>query len=435
MSEQVCNNILTAFYLALWIATFVWYHYRYRYADGGSAIMTTYIIYIVFTFFTLNNEMFNFMYKPLTVFPYIYLYLMLLTALSPTIFHHFHPVSCLEQSPTRLLKPYAVIIILLALTQVPEVLANLEDGLVKMVTDTDAGLDTYNESLGDADDSGSGITNFFAIVYNACFDLTIFMAFYMLTLKKKNLFLIAGIFFSIAIGLLMPIMKGLRGPTVTSALTLLVAYMVFLPYINRKLTKIINIVGLIFVLAFSVPISTITLSRFGENNEGVFGVLTWYVGQANVYFNNHALDAGGIRYGDRTLNLFKRAIFSDTPKNFAERRAKYHNLEIDDERFTTFVGDFCIDFGPIVAALIFVVFNLLVLYQIRARSDILKLHDILLIYFTQCICIQGGMTLFTYSDTGNLKIIVMGLVYAYLYIHDELLKHFPLKLETDSLKS
>jgi len=435
MSELAWNNILTAFYLALWIATFIWYHYRHRYADGGSAIMTTYIVYIVFTFLTLNNEMFNFMYKPLTIFPYIYLYLMLLIALSPTIFHHFHPVRGIEQPPTRLLKPYAIFIILLTLTQVPEVLTNLEDGLVKMVTDIDAGMDSYNENLRDADDIGSGITNLFSIFFNACFDLTIFMAFYLLTLKKKNFFLIAGMFFSVIIGMLLPIMKGLRGPVIISALTLVVAYMLFLPYLSKKLAKIINIVGIIFVLAISVPISAITFSRFGEYNEGVSGILTWYVGQENVYFNNYAMDAGGIRYGDRTLNLFKRVVFSDTPKNFVERRAKYSNLEIDDERFTTFVGDFCIDFGPIVATLIFLAFNLWVLYQIRARSDILKLHDILLIYFTQCICIQGGMTLFAYADTGNLKIIVFGLAYAYLYIHNELLTHFPLKIETESLKS
>lgn len=435
MSELIWNNILTAFYLILWIATFVWYHYRHRYIDGGTAIMTTYIIYIVFTFLTLNNEMFNFMYKPLTIFPYIYLYLMLLTALSPTIFHHFHPVNCIEQPPTRLLKPYAIFIIIIAFTQVPEVLTNFEDGLVKIVTDVDAGLDSYNENLSEANNSGAGITNFFAIIFNTCFDLTIFVAFYMLTLKKKNFFIIGGIFFSITIGMLLPIMKGLRGPFITSALTLGVAYMLFLPYLNKKLTKFINITGITIFLLFSIPISTITFSRFGENNEGVFGVLAWYAGQANVYFNNYAMDAGGIRYGDRTLNLFKRVILPDTPKNFVERRAKYSNLEIDDERFTTFVGDFCIDFGPIVAALIFIFFNLWVLYQIRARSDILKLHDVLLIYFTQCICIQGGMTLFTYADAANLKIIVTGLAYAYLYTHNELLKHFPLKIENNSLES
>lgn len=435
MSELVWNNILTAFYLTLWIATFVWYHYRHRYADGGSAIMISYIIYIVFTLFTLNNEMFNFMYKPLTIFPYIYLYLMLLLALSPTIFHHFHPVSGIEQPPTRLLKPYAIFIIFLTLTQLPDVLMNLEDGLVKMVTDVDAGLDSYNESLSDADDTGSGITNLFAIFFNACFDLTVFVAFYMLTMKEKNVYLIAGLFFSVAIGMLIPVMKGLRSPVISAALTLLVAYMLFFPYLKKKIKKIIHVAGFILFLVFSVPISAITFSRFGDYSEGVFGMLTWYIGQANVYFNNYAFDAGGIRYGDRTVNLFKRAIFPDTPKNFVERRAKYSNLEIDDERFTTFVGDFCIDFGPIVAALIFLVFNLWVLYQIRARSDILKVHDALLIYFTQCICMQGGMYLFNYADAGNLKIIVMGLAYAYLYIHEILLKHFPLKSETEALKS
>jgi hypothetical protein len=45
------------------------------------------------------------------------------------------------------------------------------------------------------------------------------------------------------------------------------------------------------------------------------------------------------------------------------------------------------------------------------------------------------MYLFNYADAGNLKIIVMGLAYAYLYIHEILLKHFPLKSETEALKS
>jgi hypothetical protein len=45
------------------------------------------------------------------------------------------------------------------------------------------------------------------------------------------------------------------------------------------------------------------------------------------------------------------------------------------------------------------------------------------------------MTLFTYADAANLKIIVTGLAYAYLYTHNELLKHFPLKIENNSLES
>jgi len=44
-----------------------------------------------------------------------------------------------------------------------------------------------------------------------------------------------------------------------------------------------------------------------------------------------------------------------------------------------------------------------------------------------CICMQGGMTLFMYSDGMNLKMVVFFLLYVYLRYHDVLLQKFPLK--------
>lgn len=139
------------------------------------------------------------------------------------------------------------------------------------------------------------------------------------------------------------------------------------------------------------------------------------------------MDDNGIRYGDRTINLVKRLIDSDTPRNYIERRQKYHNLDIDDNLFTTFVGDFTIDFGPIVAVIIFVVFNLYVIRNVRIRAGTIHLHQMLLLYVTLCICVQGGMSLFSYSDTSNIKLLTFALFYAYLRYHDALLKRFPLE--------
>ena len=115
MNEILWNNVLTVIYMLMWIATFVWYHWKYRYMDGGTAIMATYIMYVVFSLFTLNDDLFNIMYKPLELFPYIFLYSMLMLALSPTIYHHFHPVDSIEPPPSRLLKPYAIFIIILTI--------------------------------------------------------------------------------------------------------------------------------------------------------------------------------------------------------------------------------------------------------------------------------------------------------------------------------
>jgi hypothetical protein len=160
---------------------------------------------------------------------------------------------------------------------------------------------------------------------------------------------------------------------------------------------------------------------------GIAGFLNWYVGQASIYFNNYAFDTGGTRNGDRILNLLKRTIDPETPKNYVERRDKYHNLNIDDNLFTTFVGDFIIDFGLFLSIAIFVLFNLYVIYQIRPRDGTLRLHQVLLLYFCLCICMQGGMTLFPYSDSANLRVVVIFSLYAYLRYHEKLLEKYPLE--------
>lgn len=175
----------------------------------------------------------------------------------------------------------------------------------------------------------------------------------------------------------------------------------------------------------SLPIAAITMSRFGQENAGVGGFVNWYVGQGTLYFNNYGLNPGGTRNGDRTLNLFKRVIDSSTPKNYFERRDKYHNLDLDDNLFSTFVGDFTIDFGPIMAVLIFCVAFYILYRKTKICNREIKLYQLLLLFFTVNISTQGGMTLFSYSDTDNIRIVVIIALYAYLRYHEKLLERFP----------
>ena len=87
------------------------------------------------------------------------------------------------------------------------------------------------------------------------------------------------------------------------------------------------------------------------------------------------------------MNLFLRTLDSSVPKNYTERRDKYHNLDIDDNVFSTFVGDFTIDFGPYVAVVIFVVFFFLVARAVRPRDGTVKSYQLLLLF---CCTIAGG---------------------------------------------
>ena len=427
MSQVIWDNILTTGYLVTWIVTLVWYQRKSHTLDGGTAIMSTYIMYAIFSLLTLNDYMFSDLFLPLKVFPYIYLYCMLMVALSPAIYIHHKPVREIESPQTSILAITSIIIIISSILLVPDIIANFGTGFVKLFTEADAGKDAYMEQIEEAEDAGSGISNIPAIIYNSLSDITIFLFFYYMTLKKKNVWLIGGLLFAIILGILIPIMHGQRGGVITAVLTAIIGYAMFQQFISKRINRAIRMFGFSCIIAIAIPIAAITVSRFGNMGGGVAGFLNWYVGQGNLYFNNFALDAGGTRNGDRTLNLVKRLIDSDTPKNYTERRDKYHNLKIDDDIFSTFVGDIVIDFGPVPTVFIFVFFNALVIYLIRPRDGTIKLYQMLLLYFTLCICMQGGMYLFSFSDGGNLRILTLVLLYAYLRYHEVLLERFPLK--------
>ena len=430
MSQAVYDNILIISYLLIWILTFGWYQYKRNVLDGGSAIILSYIAYAIFSILTLNNPIpiAMYAYEPLKVFPFIYLYVMLMIAISPAIYHHLTPVRTIEDPHTRTIHILSIIIIICSVMLIPNIVTNFGDGVIKLFTDNDAGKDAYAEQLKEAEDSGNSISNLVAIIYNMSFDISVFLSFYLLSLKKKNPAIVILLFMSLLIGIFMAVMKGQRSVVILNLLTIIAGYMLFREYISKRINRAILTFGIGCIVTISLPVAAITISRFDnrERSSAISDYLNWYIGQANLYFNNYGLDAGGVRYGDRTMNLVKRLIDPSTPSNYVERREKYHNLKLDDNVFSTFVGDFTIDYGPVIAVVIFIVFNAYVLIQIRPRGDTIKLHQMLLLFFSISICMQGGMYLFAYSDTANLRILAFGLLYAYLRYHDALIEHFPL---------
>ena len=427
MDQIVSDNILASSFLFIWILTLAWYQYRNTTFDAGSTVIAFYIVYAVFSIVTINDFYFSEYFLPLTLFPYIYLYIMMMIALAPAVHHHLYPPKTIVSPNTRILKLTGILIVCCAFIQIPDIITNFQSGIVKLFLDSDAGKDAYESHMEDAGDAGSAITNLPSVIYNSLFDLSIFIFFFFLTLKEKNKILILVLGLSIFIGTLIPIMNGLRGGVIISIQTIICGYMLFRRYLSKQINRIANIVGISSIILLSLPIIAISISRFSQRNYGVMGAIYWYVGQGSLYFNNYGLDAGGIRYGDRTLNLVKRVIDPEnTPKNYIERRDKYPSLEIDDYYYTTFVGDFTIDFGPITAFILFVLFFSWLLIEVRGHDNKIELHQMLLLYFSLCISIQGGMSLFYYSDTSNLRIITCFMLYTYLRYHEALLKKFPL---------
>lgn len=425
---SLTDNVLVVGYLLVWVVTFIWYHRRFRNIDAGSMIIGSYMAYAVFSIVTLNDETFNHEYDPLAFFPFLYLYIMLMIALAPAIYHHCSGAEKIEDPHSKSLYIPCIILIVSSVFMLMNAYSAPDGSITQLLTDADAGKNAYLEQIAEKEDSGGGIRNLPSVLFNLFFDCSTFLFFYFSTQQHKNRIFLLALFFALFAGMAVPIMNGQRGSVIKACLTIIVGYSLFRRYLSERFNRMAKLAGITMAVIIAVPIVAITISRFSDRkgSKTVSGYVYWYIGQANLYFNNSAMDPGGIRYGDRTFNMVKRAIWSDTPKNYMERRDKYCNLKIDDYYFVTFVGDFVIDFGPILAFLLFVVFNLWVLSEIKPRDGTIKLHQLLLLYFTLCVCMQGGMVLFSYSDTSNLIVFVFIVLYVWLRYHEALLKRFPL---------
>ena len=76
--------------------------FLYKKIDSGSAIIATYVLYAIFSIMVIQDPIFGALYKPLEIFPYLYLYVMILISISPIIYHHLHPTQEITDSQTRL---------------------------------------------------------------------------------------------------------------------------------------------------------------------------------------------------------------------------------------------------------------------------------------------------------------------------------------------
>ena len=290
---------------------------------------------------------------------------------------------------------------------------NVIEGIQRVIIDESYGLDTYNHMLDKVLSSGSGISNLPIIIMNAMYCIAVLLLFILLTYDRKKIVLIILVSLSILYGAVKYLSIGERGGIVNRALIIIASYICIKNYLTESIRKKIRWIGFMAALLIFIPFIALTNSRFRETETGSVNSIYNYAGQGTINFCKYALNDNGIRYGDRTIPLFKRMLFiPNVPKNFLERRDKYPYLKINDEVFSTFIGDFAIDFGPIFAFLL-ILFNSVALSSLIGKYKYrIRFHYFLLFHFYLCVVVQGP-SLFQFADTGNLAIIMYFLFYLY----------------------
>jgi oligosaccharide repeat unit polymerase len=405
--ESPISILYLVLYITAWIATIISYQNKKQHFDAGSVILYSYLLYSITSLllYKNNNILFD-TFDRIRLFPFIYLYLMLMLAALPILKYDDYKIKEIQKPNTVLLNIVCIIFIVASLAQLPSIIPDLSKSINKLFMYSEGGQELYDEAMLNSHSYGSGnISNLAAIFSGAFYNLGILLFFYYMTRNRHNKLILIGLFSSCIAGILTYISLGQRGVIIEMLFSMIITYFALRMFIQKKNKSMIKIIGIVLLIASSFPLIALTKSRFGDI---VGDSIYYYVGQENLYFNNYGLDDGDIRYGDRTIPLFKRMLgFDNVPINFWERRLKYPNLKINDEVFSTFVGDFTLDYGPVVALLIFICFTLFVLINTKVRNGIILFHQLILIHFVMCVCMLGGMKLYPFSDVGgNLQIIV-----------------------------
>lgn len=403
------SNAYLLIYLSAWIFLAYSRWKRKKIISASVFVLMCYSFFAIMSYLLYNDPEQIYVFKELKFFPFLYLFVMLYIASVPIQKLDSYKVYSIQEPTMWKLNLFAGLFIFTSLLSLPALANNIQK-IPMLLLDSSVGLTSYRESIEIAQANKAGtITNLPAIINGLYSKLGAFLLFYYLTLEKKNNWIIGGLIYALFSWMLSFMVSGQRGGVFHTSICLLASYFLLRRFLSKRTNRIIKKIGIIALVLVTLPTIALTISRFSNESNGATTAqssLYYYMGQSNLYFNNYGLDDNGIRYGDRTLTLFKKAVgFDDVPMDFWEGRKKYPNLYIGDEVFSSFVGDFTIDFGPTLAFFIFLAFTLLANRHTKLNNGILPFHRLILIFIILDVCVDGTMFLFPYAYMGNLTLI------------------------------
>lgn len=410
------SNFCLFFYIALWIITLVVYKKHHKNFDVGLFSILLYLLFAFCSLFLFNSERGQDDYNELELFPFIYLFILLVISLIPIFIYSRHDQSKIVHPDRFVLNSIACIFIISTIARIPYLLETAPQGIFLLLTDSEYGADMYEEMAQNYSNGGQGDINLFVLVMNGFSTLGIFLFSYFLTRKKFNKIIFVGLSISVFIVLFDPLLSGSRTLPVLNILTMLATLIALRKNIIPKRMRLVRIFGLITVFALGSLVMALSISRFlassNSSSGGFAESMLSYTGQAPLYFNNYGLDAHGTRNGDRILLLPKRLLGYNVPGNFVERRAKYSTMLLDDAHFSTHIGDFALDFGPILTFMLVIVMTFILVLELRPHKGKYYFHQLIALYYVITVCIQGAMYLYPFADLGgNLKLVVLFTAY------------------------
>ena len=189
---KVLDNLYLVINICLYLIAIIVCYRRYGYMNIGGACLVLYLSIAVVSLHLYNTSTFEFDFERLTLFPFLYLFGMLLMALSSLL--KFDERAVTFEQPTAMRSFYALCVVgvLATLFYFISSLSSLQLNLASLFVDS-GGADLYADSMEDSEDVGVGVDNLMSIISNLCSDVMILALFYVMTFKSPKKWLIVGI--------------------------------------------------------------------------------------------------------------------------------------------------------------------------------------------------------------------------------------------------
>ena len=410
---SLCNIYLLCLNALIWIITYFYAKQKYGVLSIGTILILIYTLISVISIYVFLNPMArNDFIDNLSIIPFIYLYVMLIISIRPTF--NFSPkyISAIEIPKPKLLNFICLFFCVFSISSLFKVFPNLQTGLVDLLIDPSYAADQYAISTYERmNQVRSSDINIIAIIGNISNKITPFLFFCYLLQKNKNKIIFTMLCLCLIITPLEGIANASRMSIVTSFFLYGLLYIFFFPYLNKlirqKLKKVFFIIFVVFGLFFLII--SIGRNNTASGNTNLIYGFARYFSEGPLIFNNYCLDAGGTRSGEYTFAIQHIHERSKQP-NESELRDRFRNLKIDSSRFYTYVGDFTLDFGPLGAFLIFIIFFFMVYNPSIIKKRTMTFPQMILLFILIKFC--GGFYQYQFSmSTGNATLLMLILLY------------------------
>ena len=395
------GNFCLIINIIIWLFTFIIFQYKTKYFGVGSGILLFYSI-ISLLAWGLYNETFS--DAKITLFPFIYLYGMIILAAYPILSIKERAIRNIIPPNPKLFKLVCIGIIAFSFVSLPNTIILIRENIFSIILDTTAGAELYSDKTAAMMTRQSSGINLIPILGGVCGNIAIVFFMYYLTLENRNKTILICLGISALIG---PISGIANGGRAGMAMFLLNSSFLFLfirkfisPNLKKKVSRIIVIAGIILL----IPFFALSLSRNNGDQSKTLTMVESYLSQGFLWFNTDALDPGGTREGDYTAVAFKYIAGLKPAMYYSGRINKYPHLKIDESVFYSFVGDFTLDYGPIAAVVIFIVTAIFFKKCLHHKNSSITFQQYLMFYLLMVGCL-GYFQFPLGREDGNLVMI------------------------------